>query len=273
MLTILVPYTIIVNTLSLFKAIMLRLNPKEPMHADLAVSSASSLRSTTQGSVHSEADRVYAEIFDAAMDRRLMPGAKLTEARLCSIFSCSRTTVRAALAQLAHDRIVVLEPNRGAYVWQATAKESKDVFEMRRALEGVVIDVLLAQPAMPERLVPLYDMVDREQKAFEQGDRATWIRLSNAFHVELARLVGNDVLTGMLHTLCARTSLIIAFHDTPNDSACSYVEHRDILDELAHGSAEGAHKAMGHHLLDCEQRMQDPDRRSPDPWATFGLKL
>lgn len=252
---------------------MLRLNPKEQTPADLAAPSASSLRSTTQGKVHSDADRVYAEIFDAAMDRRLMPGAKLTEARLCAIFSCSRTTVRAALSQLAHDRIVELEPNRGAYVWQATDKETRDVFEMRRALEGVVIDRLLALPDARARLEPLYGMVEREQKAFEQGDRVSWIRLSNAFHVELARLIGNDVLTGMLHTLCARTSLIIAYCDTPNDSACSYIEHRDILDRLAGGDARGAHEAMGHHLRDCEPSMPGPEGRGIDPWATFGMKI
>ena len=252
---------------------MLRLNPKEHSLADLSAPSASSLRSTTQGKVRSEADRVYAEIFDAAMDRRLMPGAKLTEARLCAIFSCSRTTVRAALSQLAHERIVELEPNRGAYVWQATAKESRDVFEMRRALEGLVIDRLMALPDVRERLEPLYDMVEREQKAFEQGDRVSWIRLSNAFHVELARLIGNDVLTGMLHTLCARTSLIIAYHDEPNDSACSYIEHRDILDRLADGDTKGAHEAMGHHLQDCEPRMSDSQGHSPDPWAAFGMKI
>lgn len=251
---------------------MLSLNSGKTVVGDLDAPKASSLRSAQQGASGSEVDRVYTEIFDAVMDRRLMPGAKLTEAKLCSIFACSRTTVRAALSQLAHDRIVVIEPNRGAYVWQANAKETEDVFTMRRALERMTIDMLVALPDRGERLRPLYAMVERERKAFEQGDRISWIRLSNAFHVEMARLVGNDVLTSMLHSLCARTTLIIAYHDTPNDSACSYIEHQDILDRLARGDAEAAKGAMDHHLMDCEQRMQDSERSSPDPWATFSIK-
>lgn len=251
---------------------MLYLNSGKTLAGDVDAPKASSLRSTPPGTSGSEVDRVYAEIFDAVMDRRLMPGAKLTEAKLCSIFACSRTTVRAALSQLAHDRIVVIEPNRGAYVWRANAKETADVFTMRRALECMTIDMLVAMPDRADRLQPLYAMVERERKAFEHGDRISWIRLSNAFHVEMARLVGNDVLTEMLHSLCARTTLIIAYHDTPNDSACSYIEHKDILDQLAQGDARAAKGAMDHHLMDCEQRMQDSERSAPDPWAAFGIK-
>src|SRR3546814_8749963 len=75
------------------------------------------------------------------MDRRLLPGAKLTEATLCAVFACSRATVRTALSQLAHDKIVVIEPNRGAFVWQPSAKETRDVFEMRQALESMTLDM------------------------------------------------------------------------------------------------------------------------------------
>ncbi|MER1968320.1 GntR family transcriptional regulator [Castellaniella sp. GW247-6E4] len=252
---------------------MLRLKPKKTA-SDLKAPSASSLR-TPQGAggARSEVDRVYGEIFDAAMDRRLLPGAKLTEATLCSVFSCSRATARTALSQLAHDKIVVIEPNRGAYVWQATPKETRDVFAMRQALECIVLDALAARADVAEALRPLYDMVAREQQAFEDGDRISWIRLSNAFHVELARLADNEVLTDMLHGLCARTTLIIALHDTPNDSACSYVEHREVLDRIARGDVQGAREAMRHHLQDCEQRMGEAADRPHDPWAAFSVKL
>jgi len=215
-------------------------------------------------------DRVYREIFDAAMDRRLLPGARLTEARLCDIFNCSRGTVRAALSELAHDRIVSLEPNRGATVWQASAKEIRDVFALRRWLECVVVDQLVQLDDLPARLRPLHRMVDREQQAFEQGDRISWLRLSNAFHVELARVLGNDELSDLLAGLCARTTLIIALGDQPEDRTCSYHEHRVLLERLEHRDAARARGAMDQHLLDCEQRVESAAPRAPDPWAAFG---
>ncbi|WJJ93858.1 GntR family transcriptional regulator [Neopusillimonas aromaticivorans] len=90
---------------------MLYLDQRSDSYPESTAPSASSLLGSS-GHV-SEVDRVYAEIFDAVMDRRLLPGAKLTESTLCEIFNCSRATVRSALAQLGHDKIVVLEPNRG----------------------------------------------------------------------------------------------------------------------------------------------------------------
>jgi DNA-binding GntR family transcriptional regulator len=180
--------------------------------------------------------------------------------------------VRSALSQLAHDKIVVIEPNRGAFVWQPSAKETRDVFQMRRALECMLVDLLLAAPGLAQRLKPLYDMVEGERKAFERGDRISWLRLSNAFHVEMARLLDNDVLTAVLQSLCARTTLIIAYYDTPDATTCSYIEHQDILDKLGRNDAQGAKAAMQHHLEDCERRMNGPGKGPVNPWLAFSVK-
>lgn len=254
---------------SCFQMVMLQLKPARAPAPDFKAPRASSLRNPRAAGQKTEVERVYGGIFDAAMDRRLLPGAKLTEAALCRVFNCSRSTVRAALAQLAYDRIVAIEPNRGAYVWQAGPKEISDVFVMRRALEGVTIDMLAGMQDITRRLQPLYDMVHREQQAFEQGDRISWIRLSNAFHVELARLLDNQVLTDMLSGLCARTTLIIALGDTSQSSACSYLEHREILDCISRNDIRGARAAMEHHLKDCEQRAEGSAGDSADPWSSF----
>ena len=48
--------------------------------------------------------------------QRLPPGAKLTEEQLGAVFGVSRTIVRSALQALAHDHIVTIERNRGAFV-------------------------------------------------------------------------------------------------------------------------------------------------------------
>lgn len=253
---------------------MLYLDQHYHLHGESTAPPASSLleRSSPPAGRVSEVDRVYAQIFDAVMDRRLLPGAKLTESALCDVFNCSRATVRAALAQLGHDKIVVLLPNRGAYVWQPQKNETRDVFEARRVLECVLIDKLLQMPDLSERLAPLRAMVCQERKAFETGDRISWLRLSNAFHVKMARLVGNHVLTEFMHALCCRSTLIIAFHDTPSSSTCSYIEHDQILDLLLAGDRQGAITAMCHHLEDCEHRVDETQNHKPDPWAVFTVK-
>ncbi|MCW3479595.1 GntR family transcriptional regulator [Neisseriaceae bacterium JH1-16] len=220
-----------------------------------------------------EVDRIYSEIFDAVIDHRLLPGVKLTEAVLCDVFRCSRGTVRAALARLAHDKIVELLPNRGAFVATPDLKETRDVFEARRMVEGAILDKLLTLPDLSLRLLPLRQMVDEERAAFRRKDRVTWIRLSNAFHVQLAKLADNEVLTDLMRSLASRTSLIIALYDVPGRSACSFDEHERILASLDAHDRAGVLDAMNHHLQDCERRLRfDDDDTQADLRAVFNLK-
>lgn len=247
------------------------LDLQRPLAPVVAAARPSSLRGGHDSD--SDVDRVYNEVFDAVMDRRLLPGAKLTEATLCRVFQCTRAAVRGALAHLAHDKIVALQPNRGAFVWRPDSQETRDVFELRRAIECVVIEKLLRLPDLAARLRPLYAMVQSEQAAFEHGDRVSWIRLSNAFHVRMAKLAGNDVLTELMHSLCARSTIIIAHHDTPADKTCSYIEHNRLLDLLVAGERDAALTAMRHHLQDCEHRMDETASGFADPWAALGMKI
>lgn len=250
---------------------MLQINQYGNSHLDTDAPSASSLLEGSKPD--SDVGRVYSEIFDAVMDRRLLPGTKLTETTLCDVFSCSRTVVRGALAALAHDKIVSIETNRGAFVWKPDPKETEDIFELRRDVECLIVEKLLRLSDLREKLQTLYDMVARERHAFETGKRISWIRLSNAFHVEMARLLNNDVLTELMHMLCARTSLIIAYHDTPGERACSFFEHEEILNFLSRYDKEGALQAMTHHLEACEHRINDlNDETQQDPWQAFSVQ-
>ena len=60
--------------------------------------------------------RIVDSITAAIVERRLMPGTKLAEQQIADIFKVSRTLVRQALNQLSRDRLVTLEPARGAFV-------------------------------------------------------------------------------------------------------------------------------------------------------------
>lgn len=217
----------------------------------------------------SEVDRLYREVFDAVIDQRLRPGVKLTEAVLCDAFSCSRSTVRSALALLEHDRIVELLPNRGAYIAQPSILETRNVFEARRIVEGSILEKLLILPNLLVQLEQLGQIVVQERAAFERQDRVSWIRLSNAFHVQLVRLAENNVLTEWMNSLCLRTALIIALYDRPGQSICSFDEHEQILTLLARKDRDGVLLAMQQHLQDCEYRMHFEDRNPQDPWTLF----
>ncbi|KPN71463.1 GntR family transcriptional regulator [Neisseria sp. 83E34] len=214
----------------------------------------------------SELTRVYHAILNAIMDGVLLPGKKLTESDLCRQMVCSRNTVRGALSLLAHDKIVDLLPNRGAFVHVPDLQEIRDVFFMRIALEEMTVDKLAELPDVQEKLVPLYRLVAQQAEAHEAGDRVGRDRLSNAFHIELARVLDNQVLVEMMASLCARSSLMVALtgravkHESPNN------EHTEMLALLQEGKYRRAAKKMRKHLevvlAQLEERFEDAEEEA-----------
>ena len=84
-------------------------------------------------------ERIVESITTAIVERRLMPGTKLAEQKIADIFKVSRTLVRQALNQLSRDKLVTLEPARGARVAEPSVEEARQVFEVRQMLETAMI--------------------------------------------------------------------------------------------------------------------------------------
>ena len=89
--------------------------------------------------------RIVESITHAIVERRLMPGTKLGEQQIADLFKVSRTLVRQALNQLSRDKLIVLEPARGARVAEPSVEEARQVFEVRNMLEAAMIRRAAAQ--------------------------------------------------------------------------------------------------------------------------------
>jgi DNA-binding GntR family transcriptional regulator len=215
------------------------------------------------------AERIRAAI----LEHRLAPGAKLTEAQLCDVFGAKRGAIRQALSQLATDRLVDLEPNRGAFVASPTLQEVHEVFEMRRIIELAVVEKVCAGAQGTRRLRNISGMISRERKAFETRDFPAWIRLSGQFHTELASLTGNTVLCECLSGLVARSTLISALYESLGRSPCSFEDHEAILAALDAGDAQQAAALMSSHLQNVELKMLDrPATAAADLHEVFGTR-
>ena len=214
---------------------------------------------------------VYDAIYEAVMEHRLAPGARLTEASLCEIFGVSRAAVRMALLRLSHDRIVTLTPNRGAAIARPSVRETRDVFELRRLVEAAAME-LVAERARPRDVEALRAVTKQEHAAFERGDVREWIRLSGEFHQRLLALAGNAELAETGRDLVARSLLMTALYMPRGQTACASHEHEELLDVLAAGEGRQAARLMRAHLLACEAtlRLDAPEEAAPDLAAALG---
>ncbi|MFK7859068.1 MAG: GntR family transcriptional regulator [Granulosicoccus sp.] len=214
-------------------------------------------------------ERLYNEILDAILDHRLSPGVKLKEDELSDIFSVSRTVVRRALLRLCHDRIVDIQPNRGATIMQPDVRKAREILGARRLIEAELIKEAI-QFANKRSLNSLRACVEGERDQVRRQQMGSGLRLSGDFHIQLALLSQNSTLIGYLKELVPQTSLIIAMYQTPHHTLCAHQEHFDIIDVIESGDTEAAQTIMVKHLHNIEAKLDLGNERSPgDLYAAF----
>lgn len=197
----------------------------------------------------------------AIVEHRLQPGTKLAEQKLADHFSVSRTLVRQALFQLAQNRLIKLEPARGAFVAAPTVEEARQVFAVRRMLEAGMTRAFV-RDVTPARIRALREHMAKERTAVDRDDAAGRNELLGDFHVRIAELMGNEVLAQMLGDLISRSSLISLMYQRAGAARHSQQEHVEIVKALAAKDEDRAVRLMDEHLLHVEESLAF-DRKAP----------
>lgn len=203
---------------------------------------------------HTRADRVYSAIFDAILEQRLQPGARLSEEALGEIFGVSRTLIRQTLIRLAAEGIVTTERHRGAQVKTPSAEEAEQMLNARSLIELEITRLATLRAGAPDcRELDL--AIAEEAAATKRGDRGARIRLSGEFHLLLALVAGNNVLFGFLRALVPLCALVISQYERPDISPCSAVEHAELLAAIKARDAKRAERLMRQHLDHIRSRL------------------
>ena len=203
---------------------------------------------------HSATGLIVSALTKAIVAHRLAPGTKLSEQKLADQFSVSRTLVRQALFQLSQNRLIRMEPARGAFVATPSVTEARQVFGVRRMLEAEMTRAFI-RAVTPAMIKALNDHVAREKTAVQRDDVSRRTELLGDFHVRMAELMGNEVLAQMLGDLISRCSLITLMYQSANAAEHSNEEHAAIVNALAAKDEALALQLMDEHLQHVEANL------------------
>lgn len=209
----------------------------------------------------SSTSHIVESLTRAIVEHRLHPGTKLAEQKLADHFGVSRTLVRQALFQLSQNRLIRMEPARGAFVATPSVEEAKHVFEVRRMLE-IEMTRQFVRHVTPSKIKALQAHVAEERKAVEQQDVPGRTELLGDFHVRMAELLGNQVLADMLRDLISRCALITLMYQSSHGAEHSNDEHVAIVQALAAKDEARAVQLMEDHLRNVMSELTF-DRKPP----------
>ena len=205
----------------------------------------------------------------AIVEHRLLPGAKLVEQKLADHFGVSRTLVRQALFQLAQNKLIRMEPARGAFVAAPSVDEARQVFAVRRMLEAEMTRAFM-KDITPEQIAALRQHIAQERLAVDSEDVPGRTELLGDFHVCMAQLMNNTVLAQILGELISRCALITLMYQSRSQAQHSSDEHEGLVDAMAQGDTDLAVQLMHEHLEHVEASLTF-DRKIPSHDVTVAL--
>jgi DNA-binding GntR family transcriptional regulator len=198
-------------------------------------------------------DTAYEDIRARILELQLAPGAVVHEQALAAELGLGRMPVREALARLAQDRFVTVQPRRGAIVTAPSLEDVVDLFDAREAIECGVAHIA-ARRATTEDLATLRTLVAAADRAREGTDAESFLRDDHAIHVFLVHMLRNPLLQDaadrlLLHNLRFWRSYWAA---RPARVA-TMISHDTLLTALEAGDPDGAEAAMREHLTASRQ--------------------
>ncbi|KLR75424.1 GntR family transcriptional regulator [Geobacillus zalihae] len=202
-------------------------------------------------------DVAYEYIKERIMNGTFLPSQKLNESELSAQIGVSRNTVKKALFKLEQEHLVDMEENKGATVKSFTVKEVSNYFEIREALEGLIIRSAVER-LTEEDLRQMEEICEKMETYLDMGDFEEYSQLNKRFHDTIYRASDNqqavemvNLIKGQLLRYHLRTILI------PGRKENSAKEHQQIYRALKERNAEEAENAVRRHIANIRKTIEE----------------
>lgn len=195
------------------------------------------------------ADQIFENLEHDILVGKYARGEVLSELRLSEELGVSRTPIREAIRRLQQENILE-DTGRGAVVVGISKEDVRDMYEIRRRVEGLAA-ARAAQNITDEELTRMRDILDLQHFYIEKtgSDNSAQIRnLDSDFHELLYKSCGSrtysSVLLSMHKKIMKYRRVSIKDHSR---AVGAYEEHVAIYEALAaHDSARAEQAAQLH---------------------------
>lgn len=175
-------------------------------------------------------------------------GARLKIAPLVRRYGLSPAPIREALSRLEAEGLILLHPNRGAQVRPIDEAFIRDLYEIRLALEPMLV-ARSAAVAEPPQIAELAAIETDYERATARRDVPELIRLNRQFHRTIYRIRPNtEALRLMAQHATLMSTIRSRFGFAPARFDEIVGEHRQLLDAVSRRDADGAAAIMRAHI-------------------------
>lgn len=194
-------------------------------------------------------EQVISALRKAILDFHLKPGQRLVERELVEQLGVSRTTVREALRELTSEGLVTVVPQKGAVVATPTLEDAVDLYEVRAALESLVV-TRFVERASDQQVVRLQEAVERFHDAtIRTADIRQILQAKDLFYTVLIEGAASSALQQLLEGIQARVQILRATSLSEEGRTFAAVrELRAVVDAITKRDAPLAARLTADHI-------------------------
>lgn len=186
---------------------------------------------------------------EAIMFGELGLGEAISEDRLASMLGVSRTPVREALTALQLQGLVVIQPQRGSFVFQPSDDDLAEICEYRLFIESQAM-TLAAARAPVETIAMLEATQSHMDVAERAGDFAAAAKADAAFHNAFFDHCANRLLVQAYSLVSGRVGAIrFLARRSRGTKSQSGSQHRAIIAALKANDVPEANRILGVHVM------------------------
>jgi DNA-binding GntR family transcriptional regulator len=188
----------------------------------------------------------YERLRQAIVRLELAPGTSVSEAQLVERFGFTKAAVRAALARLRADGLVLAEPRRGHAVAPLTMRDVLEIYDLRLTLEPVAAEA--AAGAIGEReLARLRALADPEFDVDDRKGLERFLAANKTIHMAIVTAAGNRRAARIVERLLEdseRARMLALRAGAAGRGHRARTELRAVLDAIGDGDGKRARTLM-----------------------------
>jgi DNA-binding GntR family transcriptional regulator len=182
------------------------------------------------------------------------PGDHLGEEELAGRLGVSRGTVREALRHLQQEGLVTTGARGMLRVRSLSRAEIRELFQVRAALEGLAVTLIIASPSRTAAVATLREALSNLDDP--DHDFSSHIDADLGFHLLLCQLSENSVLVDAWRQLEGRVRItILSDGDEHQSNLMSGSYHSPIVEAIEAGDAADAVRVLEDHMLRAADRL------------------
>ncbi|MVA58779.1 GntR family transcriptional regulator [Agrobacterium vitis] len=136
-------------------------------------------------------EQVFELLYRQVVELELPPGAKLSEVDVAKQMGVSRQPVRDAFYRLSQQGFLMIRPQRATVVTHISERGVLQARFIRTALEMETVRAA-TERLSEEQIAALDELVQRQIKAMDAGDKMLFHELDDEFHRQICKMSGHD---------------------------------------------------------------------------------